>query len=494
MDLTLTISKTNDCWFDNAIENFYSLLLTFDYNHKLNICLNEFDLKISGNENDFIEILDNLFEHHKNYVCIKKEENGEIKEFLKDFILIQKRRNGLFINLNPILFKNSKEEVPKIVHLLNEKGSKRCVICDNSFKKKYDKLTQAVYPFTTKIKSLNGVRSYKNGMYYSFKDYENNICPLCFLIGILGWVTEKLIYWMDLNRKKGYLFLPKSRNLLELYEFKEDCFNVSLLNNQRLSNINVYLNDENKFTEGKFSTLLCFYSRFILECDYVPNIDWDILEIPLGSIKNVRVFNVDVNYLILNIIKDFIDKNEDVYILFKSILFFNNDRVDWGLTKQIVENLAESFLNNDFRSFSRNFLPKNGSKILFSSKNINFLEYFDLLIYLWRLRPMSIKKEDLKTIKSVANIVAKISVHNSNLFYKLDKIKTIDGFWSCLREISKKLLNPDLDKRKIKESSLSDLIILLKTNEGNWKEIRDLLIIYSAVYFSINSRRELNGD
>ena len=76
--------------------------LTFDYNHKLNICLNEFDLKISGNENDFIEILDNLFEHHKNYVCIKKEENGEIKEFLKDFILIQKRRNGLFINLNPI--------------------------------------------------------------------------------------------------------------------------------------------------------------------------------------------------------------------------------------------------------------------------------------------------------------------------------------------------------------------------------------------------------
>ncbi len=52
--------------------------------------------------------------------------------------------------------------------------------------------------------------------------------------------------------------------------------------------------------------------------------------------------------------------------------FFNNDRVDWGLTKQIVENLAESFLNNDFRSFSRNFLPKNGSKILFSSKILIF--------------------------------------------------------------------------------------------------------------------------
>ena len=38
--------------------------------------------------------------------------------------------------------------------------------------------------------------------------------------------------------------------------------------------------------------------------------------------------------------------------------------------------------------------------------------------------------------------------------------------------------------------ALDELIVLLKRNEENWKEIRDLLIVYAAIYYSIGSRSD----
>ena len=40
----------------------------------------------------------------------------------------------------------------------------------------------------------------------------------------------------------------------------------------------------------------------------------------------------------------------------------------------------------------------------------------------------------------------------------------------------------------IREKALDELIVLLKSNEDDWKEIRDLLIVYAAMYYSIGSR------
>lgn len=101
---------------------------------------------------------------------------------------------------------------------------------------------------------------------------------------------------------------------------------------------------------------------------------------------------------------------------------------------------------------------------------------------------MSVSVDDLKTIKSVGNIIAKVSVINSSLFYKLDKVRSIDDFWGVLREISRKLVNTNIDKSMIREKALDELIVLLKSNEDDWKEIRDLLIVYAAMYYSIGSR------
>lgn len=478
---------------DNALENFYYLLKTFDYNSDINLSLGKDFLKIKCEKDVFKKVLIEIFNNYKQFVCVNKEDKGVIKEFKKDFILIQHKRKDEYVNLNPKLFLNPDDEVPKLIDLFEE-GSNKCVLCGASFKKrsaspikKYFNLSQSSYPFATKIKSLNGIRTYKGGKYYSFNDYNENICPLCNLIGQLGWVTDKFIYRIFIN-KTSYLFLPNYINLEGLHKFKLE-YNTLLNNNERWSNIKVSLqNEDGELTTGKFSTLLCFFSKFYLIFEEIPTNSWNIIEIPWGKVKNVKSVEFNSNKFIFDIIKSFVDGDEDIYVLFNSVLFFVNGSIDWDLTNKIRENLSESFLKNDFRGFSRNFIPHNGGKLSYSNKNIEFLEYFDFLIKLWRLSSMSISVEDLKTIKSVGNIIAKVSIINSSLFFKLDKIRSIEDFWSCLREISRKLVNSDIDKSKIREMSIDELIILLKENENDWKEIRDLLVVYAAIYYSIGSR------
>lgn len=492
--MELKIGRYNDAWMDNALENFYSLLTTFDYNSEISKSLNKEYLQINCEKEVFKKVLIDIFENYKKYVCVNQiDENGVTKEFKKDFIIIQHKRKEEHINLNPKIFQNPKEEISKLVDLL-ENGSKKCVFCGISFKKNYSKLTQGSYPFSTKIKSLNGIRTYKDGKYYSFKEYHDALCPLCYLIGQLGWLTDKLVYRSLVNINKSYLFLPVSDSLSVLHEFKEDY--SFLLNNNRWSNIKISsTNNKGEVTTGKFGTLLCFYSKFTQFLDEkFLNIYWNLIEIPLGKVKNVKSFEFFMDSLLLGIIKKFVDDDEDIYVLFNSIFFIVDNSINNDLTNELRENLAESFLKNDFRRFTRNFIPKNGGKISYSSKNIDFFKYFDFLIKLWRLNYMSISVDDLNCIKSVGNIIAKVSIINSSLFYKLDKIKNLSEFWSCLREISRKLVSLEIDKTKIRESSLDELIILLKRDESNWKEIRDLLIIYAAMYYSIGSRNGDNND
>ena len=105
---------------------------------------------------------------------------------------------------------------------------------------------------------------------------------------------------------------------------------------------------------------------------------------------------------------------------------------------------------------------------------------------------MGVPKERLDAIKSVGNIVAKASRKNPSLLYKLDKTRTIDELWSVLREISRKLIGfEDEDKKMIKPTALDEVIQLIKDHEDKWKEIRDLLVVYSSMYYSIRERKEV---
>ncbi len=101
---------------------------------------------------------------------------------------------------------------------------------------------------------------------------------------------------------------------------------------------------------------------------------------------------------------------------------------------------------------------------------------------------MGIPKESLNSIKSVGNIIAKVSKNNLSILYKLDKTKKIEDFWSVLREVSRKLVGLDLEKAKVRPTALDELIQLIKEDETQWKEIRDLLIVYASMYYAIGSR------
>ena len=179
--MNLNIPFYNDVWMDNALENFYSLLIDNDSNHKLDIQLDKEKLYISCEDDDFKEILIKIFNNYKYYCCVKEEKDNEVIEYKKDFIIIQHNRVKQSVTFKPKLFKNPSVELSKLVDSLSN-GSKTCVLCGSSFNKKYSNLNQGAYPLATKIKSISGVRTYKNGEYYSFKEYSDSICPICYLI------------------------------------------------------------------------------------------------------------------------------------------------------------------------------------------------------------------------------------------------------------------------------------------------------------------------
>ena len=78
--------------------------------------------------------------------------------------------------------------------------------------------------------------------------------------------------------------------------------------------------------------------------------------------------------------------------------------------------------------------------------------------------------------------------------YKLDKVRTIDEFWSVLREISRKMAGMEKDElREIKPTAIDELVVMVKEHEKIWKEIRDLLVIYSSMYLAIKKLKK-GGD
>ncbi|AIS32256.1 hypothetical protein [Methanobacterium formicicum] len=500
--MEMEISIYNDVWMDNAVENFYRLIE--DSDEGLDITLGKTELTVNNfNKEDFKDILSDIIQDNRNNLIVtnKDKKTGEIKEIKKDFVLIQegKKIDGI-VAFKENIYTESEKSVNEILDLMETDGKKTCILCGKTFSKPFKKMQQATYPFATKIKSLSGIRTYKDGTFYAFKEYHDSFCPTCYLIGILEWLDDRIIY-RTFPGDRTFLFLPYFDNFEDLAEFKGE-YEPLLNKSERYSNIRVNIG-ENKTegTPGKFSTLLCFYDKFLFDIENLNIIgaNWAILEVPFGSVKNVKLRVLNLTDFTLGVMKEFIEDNESrIYTdLIKEIYFFiDNPKgapVDWDLTRKIQEKLSESFLMNDFRHFARMLLPRKGGRVGYSKETRENLEN---LIYIWRLEQMGIPKEALNSIKEVGKIVAKVSENNVSLLYKLDKTRTPEEFLGVLREISRKLIGidlKDLRKSKIQVTALDEIILLLKDHEKEWKEIRDLLVIYSAMYYAMGSRR-LNNE
>ncbi len=294
--------------------------------------------------------------------------------------------------------------------------------------------------------------------------------------------------------------MPYFDNLKDLHEFKKLCIYAGILNNaERYSNIRVNLNSQDvENTPGEYSTQLCFYEKFVENAtDEIIASNWAVLHIPFGAVKNVKIDFLNIDEGVLGVIRELKKSGrlERIYSdLVKKTYFFsqNKNSVDWDTTKRIQENLSKYFLLDDFRSFTNALLPRKGGYVFFSSEIRQNLEE---LIFEWRWKKMGVEKEKLDAIKSVGNIVAKISENNASPIYKLDKVRTINEFWSVLREISRKLPGLDEEKlKKIKPTALDEVIQLTKEivekNKDGWREVRDLIVVYASMYYSLDKMRK----
>jgi len=497
--LEIRIPAHNDVWMDNGVETLYCLLKEVE-NGSFSVRIDNNSLIIAVKDfakfNESVGIA--VRNKRSNLIVVEEDKKlGETKQVKKDYILIQEgTKVGGKVAFKEELYneKTAIGAVKQILDLIADEGTRSCVVCGRQFSKPVKKLQQAAYPFVTKIKSLSGVRSYKDGEVYSFREYYNDFCPTCYITGLIEWLDDGIIY-RTIPREKSTLFLPQFNSLDELAKFKNSY--RSLLNkSSRYCNIRVKKDsEETENLPGSFSTLLCFYEKFFCDTgrkEVVGN-SWAMMEVPWGTVKNIKLNTINLDEQVLQVIKELSKERIEVYkgIIAEVFFFYDNLKgapVDWDLTGEIRENLSEGILKDDFRSFARNLLPRKGGRVGYSKETRQNLED---LIYVWRLKNMGVPKEKLDTIKSVGNIVAKASKNNPSLLYKLDKTRTIDEFWSVLREISRKLIGfEESDKKMIKPTALDGIIQLVKDHEGKWKEIRDLLVVYSSMYYSIGGRKE----
>lgn len=495
----IILSALNDAWMDNGVETLYTILNEVEDK--------SFNAKIENNSlvitiNDFSEFkkkIGNAIEQRRSnlIITIMGKELGEKKEVKKDYILIQEGvkikgkvafKEGLYNQ------KTAAVTTSRIFDLIMEEGTRNCVICGKPFSKPIKKLQQAAYPFVTKIKSLSGIRSYKDEKTYSLQEYYDDFCPACYLRGIVEWSDDAIIY-RTVPGEKSTLFLPQSANLKKLEKFKKLC-REHLNKNERYQNIREEKNsDKTEKTSGTFSTLLCFYEKFLIDMHgEIPNRAWALMEIPSGIVKNIKFNTLDVEDSVLQIMKQLSDESIGLFSsIIKAISFFNNNPkgppVDWNLTNEIRENLSKSIIENDFRSFARAFPPRKGGHLGFSKETRTYLEK---LVYKWRLENMGLDEENLRMLKSAGKTIAVASKSHQSLLYKLDKAKDKTALLDAIRQVSRRIagLKPE-EKEKYKTfvypPALEELVTLLEKHESDRKFIEDLkntIVIFSCVELS----------
>lgn len=497
----IILSALNDAWMDNGVETLYTILN--------GVKDKSFDAKIENNSliitiNDFSEFkkkMGNAIEQRRSNLIVKvmNKELGEKKEVKKDYILIQPQKTKIKgeVAFKEDLYNQETAAVTtsRILDLMTEEGTRNCVICGRPFSKPIKKLQQAAYPFVTKIKSLSGIRSYKDEKTYSLQEYYDDFCPACYLRGITEWSDDALIYRTDTAKKKSTLFLPQLANLKELKNFKIIC-REHVNKNERYQNIREEKHsNKTEKTSGTFSTLLCFYEKFFFDVHgEIPNRTWAVMEIPLGSVKNIKFNTLNIDDYVLQVMKQLSDERIGLFSsIVKAISFYRNNSkgspFDKNLTNEVRESLSKAFIENDFRSFASAFPPKKGGRLGFSKET---REYLEKLIYKWRLENMGLNEENLKMLKSAGKTIAVASKSHQSLLYKLDKAKDKTALLDAIRQVSRRIagLKPE-EKEKYRAfvypPALEELVILLEKHESDRKFIEDLknaIVIFSCVELS----------
>lgn len=496
MEITLPIQ--HDPWMINSIETLYRLVNDIK---GCNAKMYQDHLKIEIQDvTVFIKNLADRIRSMQDQVifCIKLDDKGQKRYVKKSFVLIQYGKAEKRNVLKDKLYTDTEQRLNDIFSKM-ESGTKTCVLCGRSYKKKIDNLKQAVYPFVTKIRSLSGVRS--------MKDYYSNICPLCYLSGTIEWLDEGIVYRCFLGpagRTHSVVFLPFEMDLKKLNEAKERYIDQLDGQDQQVSNVLKIINtkegEKSIPTEGENTTALKFFETFIKRIlgelkeeqkesssllDKIERVflkQWSMLIIPSGTVKNVKYRPLILDDETVALFVELQREGTGVYsdIVEKLSVIGKEGRIAYDNTNDLRENAAKCIIENKFRKFSRIFLPK--------KKEISFfgeLDHLDRLIYFWRLRKMGLEQE-LENLKKAGQTLAQLLESHLSILYAMDKAKNKQEFFRAFEQASKRLIGLDVKERKkvypVPLEGVADLIIT--SDENQWKEIRDALIIYASVYLA----------
>jgi len=496
------IPLTSDVWMINGVENLHTLI------NDLDGCKSRLDndrLKVELTDlRRFIKNLTRRIEAKQDEIIFvkKMDEKGRKKFVRKDFVLIQygKAKKGRNI-LKEKIYSDTGKRLREIFSNIRD-GNKTCIICGRGFKSSVDKLKQAVHPFTTKIKSLSGVRT--------LKDNYDNLCPLCYLVGTLEWLDEGIIYRCSLGsgeRKYSVIFLPFELDLKKLHEIKKECRKILTRKDSFVSNLMKIVQSKDGEErevgyEGEYTTMLKFLERFVRDVmgehstKKYEDIDelfgyverrvcksWFTMKIPSGNVKNIRLGKVDIGDEIVNLLIKMEREDISIYdtIIDKiSVHDKNKNKIDTKKTPEVKELMAKTIIHNDFRTFSRFFLPRKNPVVYYGDfKNL------DKLIKFWGLVPMKIE-ENLDVIKDAAENLAKLLKNHLSIIYEMDKARSKEDFIRVFEQACKRLLGLKEEERKsVYPQALENFAdLILNSSNSEWKTIRDVLIIYTSIFIS----------
>lgn len=493
--MRIEITKYNDVWLDNGLATYYELLKEL-FEDELLSSFTLTDEKFEYEINDLDEFIVGLSESitgktKRMVVEVEDKKTNERKEIKKEHILIQEgKKIGGKVAFKESIY-NSENSYDILVEAFkNITGHKyRCFFCSRTFNKRIKKLQQASYPFVTKISSLSGIRS---GASNKLPEYITEYCPQCYLLGVLEWLDDSIIY-RNLPNDKSIIILPNTESIEKLIKIKRN-YKKLLNNDHRWSNIRIEPSTtEIENTPGKYTTFISFYENFIryVEPQFI-NDNWYIIEIPSGQVKNPKYFNILLDTKISNVLELLINQEKKYFYrtFIKQFYTFYLDPKkgarDFETENSIREILCEALIMNDFREFAGCFVPRKGIKPGISKEAY---EVLNKLIYYWRIQPMKTenKEEYLKNIGMAGSTLAKLIDTRLGLFFKLEKAKNPNQLLDALQEITRRVIIDAKEESGIYTNSLEKVskMVIENYDQPDGREFfettKNLLLIYTSL-------------
>ncbi len=525
--LKITLPFFNDPWMDNAVVNLYGMLKEIEKRMKTSLKLSlepERMEAIISDSNEFEEQFWTEIADRRDtvvFVEVEDKETGGRRKVRKDFVMIgydsDKENPHIHHRLRDFFSEAQGRELLHDVLLdLQTEESKRkytCVLCGQHFSKRWSNLKQAIYPFVTKNKALGGgIRSEpKEGVTFMLENYKD-VCPACYLAGIMAWADSATIFR---TFPGGYaiILLPIRKDFTELQKLRKSYSTIissvnryTSLRAEPLSKGKPAKEEKMEFTSGSWSLLFGFTENFVryailktgkgltdpyeIFCG-----TWLSLRIPSGQVKDVKSSRLNIAELPGMALLDLLKSETYPYKEFLGQLYVMVDKggkssFDNNGLNEVRENLSKAFLTNDFDSFAESFVLRKRRRIVLKKEARKTL---DKLLYEWRLKMIHLEKEHLETLRSAGNLIAETATTGVGLIYRLDRTRTLPDFWDSLREISRKMIGLE---KPVKATSLDGVIKLIQEHQKEpdaWREIKNLLLIYASMYYSIKTYKPSEG-